>query len=87
MANLPAEIAHLLEEIQAKDQVVQECRTAAAARDNSLQKFLKTNGAGTLDPKEESYSKIVFANYDKAQAVQDEKIGLSEKAALLVSKA
>ncbi|KAL9043349.1 MAG: hypothetical protein Q9214_003464, partial [Letrouitia sp. 1 TL-2023] len=86
LANLPAEIAHLLEEIQAKDQVVQECRTAAAARDNSLQKFLKINGARTLDPKEEPYSKIILSNYEKAQAVQDEKIGLSEKAALLLDR-
>ena len=85
MANLPAEIAHLLEEIQAKDRVVQECRSIIAARDLSIQKFLKLHGAGQSNPKEEGYCKIVMDNFDKAQIVQEEKVGLSEKAALLVS--
>lgn len=85
VANLPAEITHLMEEIQAKDRVVQECRTAANARDTSIQKFLKSNGAGQSNPKEEVYSKAILTNFDKAQAIQDEKVALSEKAALLVS--
>lgn len=85
MANLPAEIAHLLEEIQAKDRVVQECRNVIATRDSSIQKFLKLNGAGQPNPKDEGYCKNVMANFDKAQVVQEEKVGLSEKAALLVS--
>ena len=87
VANLPAEIAHLLEEIQAKDRVVQECRTAATSRDNSLQKFLKINGAGQLNPKEETYSKAILSSYERAQIIQDEKVALSDKAALLVSLA
>ena len=85
VANLPAEIAHLLEEIQAKDRVVQECRNVIATRDGSIQKFLKLNGAGQPNPKEEGYCKMVMANFDKARIVQEEKVGLSEKAALLVT--
>ena len=84
VANLPAEIAHLLEEIQAKDRVVQECRSVVNSRDTSIQKFLKSNGAGQPNPKEEAYIKNVMANFDKAQIVQEEKVGLSEKAATLV---
>lgn len=86
VANLPAEIAHLLEEIQAKDRVVQECRNLIATRDISIQKFLKLNGAGQPNPKEEGYCKNVMANFDKAQIVQEEKVGLSEKAALLLDR-
>ncbi|KAM0797892.1 hypothetical protein BDR22DRAFT_429739 [Usnea florida] len=86
VANLPAEIAHLLEEIQAKDRVVQECRNVIATRDGSIQKFLKLNGAGQPNPKEEGYCKNVMANFDKAQIVQEEKVGLSEKAALLLDR-
>ncbi|KAI4249706.1 MAG: hypothetical protein L6R40_000495 [Gallowayella cf. fulva] len=86
VANLPAEIAHLLEEIQAKDRVVQECRSNAASRDASIQKFLKTNGARQTNPKDEPYSKVILSNYDKAQLYQDEKIGLSERAALLLDR-
>ena len=85
VANLPAEIAHLLEEIQAKDRVIQECRNTIIARDGSIQKFLKANGAGQPNPKEETYAKNIVANFDKAQIVQEEKVGLSEKAAHLVS--
>ncbi|KAL8957642.1 MAG: hypothetical protein Q9183_006004, partial [Haloplaca sp. 2 TL-2023] len=86
VANLPAEIAHLLEEIQAKDRVVQECRTTAASRDGSIQKFVKTNGAHQVNPKEEGYSKIILASYDKAQTFQEEKIALSDRAAILLDR-
>ncbi|KAL8717539.1 MAG: hypothetical protein Q9225_005232, partial [Loekoesia sp. 1 TL-2023] len=61
-------------EIQAKDRVVQDCRTNAAARDASIQKFLKANGAGQANPKEEQYGKAILSSYDKAQVYQEEKI-------------
>lgn len=85
MANLPAEIAHLLEEIQAKDRIVQECRNVISARDGSIQKFLKANGAGQANPKEEAYVKNILANYEKARTVQEEKIALAERSTHLVS--
>ncbi|KAI4137056.1 MAG: hypothetical protein L6R39_007495, partial [Caloplaca ligustica] len=86
VANLPAEMAHLLEEIQAKDRVVQDCRSNAASRDASIQKFVKANGAGQVNPKEEAYAKIILSNYDKAQTYQEEKIGLSDRAAVLLDR-
>ena len=85
VANLPAEIAHLLEEIHAKDQVVQECRNTIATRDNSIQKFVKLNGTGLPNPKEEGYCKLVKDNFERAKALQEEKCTLAEKQALLVS--
>lgn len=86
VANLPAEISHLYEEMQAKDQQIQECRSIINARDASLQKFIKLNGSLVQNPKEESYSKTISQNYDKAQILQEEKIGLSEKAAALLDR-
>lgn len=86
VANLPAEIAHLLEEIQAKDRIVQDCRSFAASRDASIQKSLKANGAGQVNPKEEPYSKAILSNYEKAQVYQEEKIGLSDRAAVLLDR-
>jgi inhibitor of growth protein 3 len=85
VANLPAEIAHLYEEVQAKDQQIQECRSLIMNRDSSLQKFIKLNGSIVPNPKEEPYSKIIQQNYERAQILQEEKIGLVEKAASLVS--
>jgi len=85
VANLPAEIAHLLEEIQAKDQMIQECRNLINSRDTALQKHIRANGAITKHPKEEQYAKVILANYDKAQELQDQKVTLSQKAAFLVS--
>lgn len=85
MANLPAEITHLYEEMQAKDQKIQELRSAISQRDNSLQKFIKLNGSLVQNPKEEPYSKVILTNYERCQILQEEKIGLSEKAAALVS--
>jgi inhibitor of growth protein 3 len=85
VANLPAEITHLYEEMQAKDQQIQELRAAINQRDGSLQKFIKLNGSLVQNPKEEPYSKVIMQHYDRAQILQEEKIGLSEKAAALVS--
>jgi inhibitor of growth protein 3 len=74
----------LLEEIQAKDRVVEDCRNFINSRDNSIQKFLKANGASQPNPKEEAYVKNIIASYEKAQNVQEEKIALAERSAHLV---
>ena len=84
VANLPAEITHLYEEVQAKDQQIQEARAIITSRDGSLQKFIKLNGSLVQNPQEEKYSKTIMQNYEKAQLLQEEKIGLVEKAAALV---
>ena len=84
VANLPAEIQHHLEEIQAKDQVVQECRNTINSHDRSLQKFIKMNGSNVKNPKEEPYGKIILQNYKQAKTIQEEKVALAEKAAMLV---
>ncbi|KAF2006285.1 hypothetical protein P154DRAFT_517917 [Amniculicola lignicola CBS 123094] len=86
VANLPAEITHLYEEVQAKDQQIQECRNTINIRDSSLQKFIKLNGSLVQNPKEEPYSKLIMQQYEKAQILQEEKIGLVEKAAALMDR-
>lgn len=88
VANLPAEIAHLLEEIQAKDRSVAEYRSLINARDTSIQKHLKAQNFSCAipHPKDDVYCKAVTAAFDKAQAAQDEKVTLSEKAALLLDR-
>lgn len=86
VANLPAEINHLMEEIQAKDKVIQEYRTTINTRDGSMQKFIKLNGSLAPNPKEEQYGKMVLQNFDKSQQLQDDKIQLSEKACVLLDR-
>lgn len=71
--------------MQAKDQQIQELRAGIHTRDSSLQKFIKLNGSLVVNPKEDPYSKIILQNFERAQILQEEKIGLSEKAAALVS--
>ncbi|EEA25924.1 hypothetical protein TMatcc_005826 [Talaromyces marneffei ATCC 18224] len=86
VANLPAEITHLMEEIHAKDKTIQEYRTTINSRDNSIQKFIKLNGSLAPNPKEEQYSKTILQNLDRCQSLQDEKIHLSEKACVLLDR-
>lgn len=86
VANLPAEIVHLLEEIEAKDRIIQECRNAVNSHDSSIQKFIKLNGAGQVNPKEDVYCKTIISNLNRAQTVQEEKVCLSEKAAHLLDR-
>ena len=54
------------------------------ARDNSLQKFIKLNGSLVQNPKEDPYSKIIMQQFEKCQILQEEKIGLVDKAMALV---
>lgn len=70
--------------MQAKDQQISELKLAINQRDSSLQKFIKLNGSLVQNPKEEPYSKVILQNYERAQILQEEKVGLSEKAAALV---
>ena len=84
VSNLPAEIVHLLEEIEAKDKLAHESRTLISQRDVSIQKFGKQNGFNQHNPKEEAYSKQILSHFDKVQAIQDEKVALGDKARILV---
>ncbi|EGC45909.1 p21ING1c variant 2 [Histoplasma capsulatum var. duboisii H88] len=86
VANLPAEITHLMEEIQAKDKIMQDCRATINSRDMSLQKFIRQNGSHAPNPKEDSYSRTILQNLDRSQVLQDEKILLSEKACVLLDR-
>ncbi|KAF2801695.1 uncharacterized protein BDZ99DRAFT_528166 [Mytilinidion resinicola] len=86
VANLPAEISHLYEEMQAKEQQIQDCKNVIAGRDNSLQKFIKLNGSLVVNPKEEPYKKVIRENYDKAIVLQNEKVALAERAQALFDR-
>ncbi|KAL3479041.1 hypothetical protein BJX99DRAFT_222854 [Aspergillus californicus] len=86
VANLPAEINHLMEEIQAKDKIIQDSRILINSRDASIQKFIKLNGSLTPNPKEEPYAKTILQNLERSQLIQDEKIMLSEKACILLDR-
>lgn len=85
VANLPAEIAHIYEEIQAKDKTLKEHRDSALARDNSLQKFIRMHGSHVENPKETLYVEQIRRNHKKIEQIQDEKLVLSKKAVDLVS--
>ncbi|KAF7714743.1 Chromatin modification-related protein [Penicillium ucsense] len=85
-ANLPLEINHLMEEIQAKDKIMQESRVVINSKDGSLQKFIKLNGSLAPNPKEEQYTKAVLESFDRSQQLQEEKIQLSDKACVLLDR-
>ncbi|CAD0084965.1 unnamed protein product [Aureobasidium vineae] len=84
VANLPAEIAHLLEEIQAKDQHIQDLREVINSRDKQIQNFVRAQGGHVKNPKEDGLTKVIMANFDRIEILQAEKLGLSEKAMRLM---
>lgn len=85
-ANLPAEICHMMEEIQAKDREMQKYQNAINAKDGSLQKHLKLSGSLNPHPKEKEYCESILANYDLCQDIQNQKITLSDKACVLLDR-
>ena len=64
---------------------LQQCKEIINRLDGNIQKFVKMNGGHVKNPKEESFCQTIRENYDKAEKLQAEKIGLSEKAVILVS--
>ena len=86
MANTPAEITHLLEEIQAKDIQIHAFKEEIHKRDMQLQKWVRVNGGHVQNPKEEAFSRTVNDCYDKIEILQAEKCGLSEKGLIVLER-
>ena len=86
MANTPAEITHLLEEIQAKDLQISAFKDEIQRRDALLQKWTRLNGGHVPHPKEDAFSKTISDCYDKCEILQAEKCGLSDKAVVILDR-
>jgi len=79
VANLPEEIKHMQDEIAAKERQIQICMDVINSRDASIQKWIRINTSGVVNPKEEQLRKTVLENYDKVQILQEEKCALALK--------
>lgn len=86
VANTPAEVTHLLEEIQAKDQQILAYKEEINKRDMALQKWVRLNGGHVQNPKEEAFTKTINDCFDKCEILQAEKCGLSEKALIVLQR-
>lgn len=86
VANLPAEIAFMQEEIEQKDRQMAECLAIITKNDNAIQKWIRVNGSHAPNPKEESLSKVILENYDKCQILQEEKVALAQKTRQVMDK-
>ncbi|KAF2168669.1 hypothetical protein M409DRAFT_65541 [Zasmidium cellare ATCC 36951] len=86
VANIPAEVTHLMEEIQAKDLQIAAFEDEINKRDAQLQKWVRVNGGHVQNPKEEAFSKTINDCYDKCEVLQAAKCGLAEKALLVLER-
>jgi inhibitor of growth protein 3 len=85
-ANLPNEIAFMQEEIEHKDRLMQECLNLMSKNDGQIQKWIRINGSGVPNPKEDVLQKAYREAHDRAQILQEEKIALTTKSELLFEK-
>jgi inhibitor of growth protein 3 len=85
-ANLPAEISHMMEEIQAKDAEMQKYQSSINSKDASLQKNIKVNGVLHAHPKEAEYAEQVNKNYELMFSLQNQKVQLSERACNILDR-
>lgn len=86
VTNLPAEVAHILEEIRDKDQKYYDTRKRIQQRDNQIHKFIKANGSLAPNPKEEAAYPKIRADYEKATQLQQEKCDLAATGLFLVAR-
>ncbi|KAF8463161.1 inhibitor of growth proteins N-terminal histone-binding-domain-containing protein [Kalaharituber pfeilii] len=86
VANLPNEIAHIYEEIQAKDKLILELQKGIQQRDGSIQRNIKQYGSHVHYHKEEAFSAYIRKAYAQINTIQDEKIAFAQKALDLMDK-
>lgn len=86
VANLPAEISHMMEEIQAKEKEMQHHLLSINAKDAAIQKQIKHSGSMVPHAKEKEFSESILKSYDVVQELQDQKIAMSDKASLLLER-
>lgn len=86
VANLPAEISHIYEEITHKDSLLRTSLETARSRDASLQKHIRLHTSLEPHPKEAVYTEQVRRNLARVRELQDEKIALAQKALELVER-
>ena len=67
VANLPAEISHMMEEIQAKEKEMQQYLSSINAKDAAIQKQIKLQGSMVPHAKEKEFSESILKNYDLVQ--------------------
>ncbi|RMZ75445.1 hypothetical protein DV737_g5291, partial [Chaetothyriales sp. CBS 132003] len=85
-ANLPAEIMHMMDEIQAKDSELNKYQSAINSRDSQIQKMIKSNGVLEKHPKEVEYSEQIKKNYEQIAELQNQKVVLSERASVILDQ-
>uniref|UniRef100_A0A060TBQ3 Chromatin modification-related protein n=1 Tax=Blastobotrys adeninivorans TaxID=409370 RepID=A0A060TBQ3_BLAAD len=86
LGNLPAEMAHVLEEIGDRDVKFYETRKRIQQRDNQIHKFIKSHGSLADNPKEaQAYPKI-RADFEKAMALQQQKVDLANTGLYIMAK-
>lgn len=86
ISGLPGELCHLLEEVNAKDTALQQLRLQIHQRDLTIQGHVKKQGAAIKHPKEDQWHSEVMSAYDRAQALQEEKCALVNKASILLDR-
>jgi chromatin modification-related protein YNG2 len=84
--NLPAELAHILEEIRDKDLKFYETRKRIQQRDNQIHKFIKANGSLAENPKEAPTYPKIRADFEKAMLLQQQKCDLSNTGLYIISR-
>lgn len=86
VANLPAEVNHYMEEIQAIEKDMSKLQTQINAKDSSLQKHIKANGSLVAHPKEGEFSQAILKLHDQCQELQDRKILLADKTSIMLER-
>lgn len=86
VANLPEEIKHMQEEIAAKDRKMDASSDIIKKYDESIQRWIRNNGSTVPNPKEDQMSRVIRENYQILERLQEEKVGLAQKALAAVDR-
>ncbi|KAI2628958.1 inhibitor of growth proteins N-terminal histone-binding-domain-containing protein [Xylaria nigripes] len=86
MANLPEEVRFIQDEIADKDHAYNDCIKTIDDCDNKIQRWIRSNGSHSHNPREAQLRATIRENYARAEKIADEKLALSQRALTLYDK-
>ncbi|KAF1990221.1 hypothetical protein K402DRAFT_324805 [Aulographum hederae CBS 113979] len=85
-SNLAEELAHLSEEMEAKQREIDKMNHIIVKKEEKGQNFVKHNGALVKDPHEDTNRKVIIGCYDQIDSLLEEKIKLNDKRCTLLDR-
>lgn len=86
ITNLPTDMAYILDEIHGKEEQLREVQKRIYQKDAMIQKFVRTHGSLSENPREAQINPRVRSDFQEAIALQEDKCNLANTGLYIISR-